>query len=88
MKKSNAEVITKMSPKLTKLCGEYLTADEKFYIFPLLIQWAGSDEKAARWFLGEKIPACGDITALELCKSKKANLLLKFIQHIELSGFS
>jgi hypothetical protein len=46
MKKLYTEALAKMSPKLTNLCGEYLTADEKSYIFPLLVQWAGSEEKA------------------------------------------
>ena len=57
-----------MSPKLTKLSGEYLTTEEKSYLFPLSVEWAGSDEKATTWFLNEKIPACGGVTALELCK--------------------
>jgi hypothetical protein len=88
MKKLYTEALAKMSPKLTNLCGEYLTADEKSYIFPLLVQWAGSEEKAVVWFLDEKIPSCGDITALELCECKQTDLLLRFIQHIELDGFS
>ena len=88
MKILNAEALTKMSPKLTKLCGEYLTANEKSYLFPLLVQWAGSDEKAAAWFSDEKIPACGEVTALDLCKNKQTELLLRFMQHIEFCGFS
>lgn len=88
MKKLNVEAIVKMSPKLTKLCGEYLTVDEKLYIFPLLIQWAGSEGKAVIWFSDEKIPAFGDITALELCERKQTDLLLRFIHHRELGGFA
>lgn len=88
MNKLNAEALTKMSPKLTKLCGEYLTSDEKSYIFPLLVEWAGSEDKAVNWFLDEKIPSCGNITALELCESKQTDLLIRFIHHIELGGFS
>jgi hypothetical protein len=88
MKKLNAEALVKMPPKLTKLCGKYLTDDEKSYLFPLLVQWAGSDEKAITWFLDEKILACGDKTAFELCKSKQTELLLRFVHHIELGGFS
>lgn len=76
MKKLNTEALAKISPKLIKLCGEYLTADEKSYLFPLLLQWAGSDEKSTIWFLNEKILACGDKTAFELCKSKQIELLL------------
>jgi hypothetical protein len=88
MKKLNTEALAKISPKLTKLCGEYLTADEKYYLFPTLLRWAGSEDKAVHWFLDEKIPACGDITALELCESKQTDLLLRFIHHIELGGFA
>ncbi len=88
MNKLNEEDLIKMSPKLTKLCGKYLTADEKSYLFPLLVQWAGSDKKATTWFLNEKILACGDKTAFEICKSKQTELLLRFVHHIELGGFS
>ena len=88
MKKLNAEALAKLSPKLTRLCGEYFTADEKSYLFPTLLKWAGSEEKAVIWLLDEKIPACGDITAPELCESKQTDLLLRFIQHIELDGFA
>jgi len=77
-----------MSPKLIKLCGEYLTADEVAYLCPLLLQWAGSDEKAIAWFLNEKISTCEEKTAYELCKSKQTDLLIQFIRHIELGGFS
>jgi 3-methyladenine DNA glycosylase/8-oxoguanine DNA glycosylase len=84
----NTEAISKMSPRLTKLCGEYLTADEKSYLFPTLLRWAGSEDKAVQWYLDEKIPACGDITARELCESKQTDLLIRFIRHIEKGGFS
>lgn len=88
MKKLNTEALAKISPKLIKLCGEYLTADEKSYLLPTLLRWAGSDEKATAWFLNEKIPACGNKTAFELCKNKNTGQLIQNIRHIELGGFS
>jgi len=69
-------------------CGEFLHSDEKAYLFPLLVDWAGSDVDAAHWFQSKEIPALGGRTGLEVCRSNNSAGFVCYIQHIEREGFA
>lgn len=74
--------------ELEKCCGEFLNNDEKAYLYPLLINWTGSDVSAALWLKSESISAIGGKTGLEVCRSNKSEDFIHYIQHIELEGFA
>lgn len=74
--------------ELEKCCGELLNNDEKTYLYPLLVDWSGSDVDAARWLMSEKISALGGQTGLEVCRSNNSASFFQYIQHIELGGFA
>tara|TARA_B110000881_G_C18449809_1_gene450437 strand:+ start:233 stop:508 length:276 start_codon:yes stop_codon:yes gene_type:complete len=74
--------------KLEQCCGGFYDHDEKAYLFSALTRWAGSDAKAVDWFVSEAIPACGGVTALELCKNNQSGAVITYIRHIELGGFA
>lgn len=75
-------------PQLEQFCGNFFNSEEKKYLFPLIVRWAGSETQAATWFQSEAIPACGNKTAIELCNSNQMKTLISYIRHIELGGFS
>lgn len=74
--------------ELEKCSGKFLHSDEKAYIFPLLVDWAGSDVEAAHWFQSEEITALGGKTGLEVCRSNNSADFVRYIQHIEREGFA
>jgi hypothetical protein len=74
--------------ELEKCCGEFLHSDEKVYLFPILVNWAGSDVDAAHWLQSEEIPALGGKTGLETCRCKNSAGFMNYIQHIALGGFA
>lgn len=73
---------------LEKCCGEYLSNDEKAYLFPLLVGWSGSDVDAAYWLHFEEIAALGGKTGLEACRNNNSAGFVQYIQHIEREGFA
>ena len=75
-------------PMLDKCLGGFLKEDERAYLFPLILDWTGSDAHAVNWLQNEKIPAFGNKTALEVFQNNQLNLFLEYIQHIEYGGFS
>ena len=74
--------------ELEKCCGELLNTDEKAYLYPLLVNWSGSDVDAAHWLKSEKISALGGQTGLEVCRSNNSEQFIHYIQHIEREGFA
>ena len=74
--------------ELEKCCGRFLSNDEKAYLFPLLVDWTGSDVDATYWLQSEKISALGGQTGLEVCRSNNSENLVNYIQHIEREGFA
>jgi len=74
--------------ELEMYCGELLNKDEKAYLYPLLVNWSGSDADAAHWLKSEKISALGGKTGLEVCRSNNSAGFVHYIKHIELGGFA
>jgi hypothetical protein len=74
--------------ELEMCCGELLNKDEKAYLYPLLVNWSGSDVDAANWLRSERITAFGGQTGLEVCRSKNSGQFIRYIQHIEREGFA
>jgi hypothetical protein len=74
--------------ELEMCCGELLNEDEKAYLYPLLVNWSGSDVDAANWLRTEAISALGGQTGLEVCRSNNSEGFIHYIKHIELGGFA
>lgn len=74
--------------ELEQCCGELLNKDEKAYLYPLLVNWSGSDIDAVHWLQYEEIPALGGKTGLEACRSNNSAGFVHYIQHIEREGFA
>ena len=74
--------------ELEMCCGELLNKDEKAYLYPLLVNWTGSDFDAAHWLKSETISALGGQTGLEVCRSNNSEDFIHYIKHIEFGGFA
>ncbi len=74
--------------ELEMCCGGFLNNDEKTYLFPLLVDWTGSDVDAANWLQSEEVAALGGKTGLEACRSNNSAGFVQYIQHIEREGFA
>lgn len=74
--------------ELEMCCGEFLNNDEKAYLYPLLVNWSGSDVDAANWLRSERITAFGGETGLEVFRSNNSEGFVHYIKHIELGGFA
>lgn len=74
--------------ELEMCCGEFLNNDEKAYLYPLLVNWSGSDVDAVHWLKSEKISAFGGQTGFEVCRSHNSADFVHYIQHIEHDGFA
>lgn len=81
---SSSEAITPLDIMFAK----YFNQEEIGYLSPLLVEWAGSKQEANRWFQEEPIPAFGNKTGLELCKTNQAKSFIEYVQAMELGGFA
>jgi len=73
---------------LENICGTYLSANEKKFLFPILVKLAGSEQNALIGLIGEPIPAFANQTGLELLKNNQSYAFIKYINHINQSSYS
>jgi len=81
---SSSEAIT----PLNVLFSHYFNEEEIIYLLPLLVKWAGSEEEVISWFKEQRIPAFGNKTGVDMCKSSQSNCFIEYVQSIELGGFA
>jgi len=68
--------------------SKYFNQEEIGYLSPLLVEWAGSQQEAKKWFQEKPIPAFGNKTGLNMCKTNQAKCFIEYLQAIELGGFA
>ena len=70
------------------LFSKYFNEEDVSYLLPLLVKWAGSEEDVISWFKEQPIPALGDKTGLDMCKTSQAKCFIDYVQAMELGGFA
>ncbi len=73
---------------LDVLLANYFSDDEISYLLPLLVKWAGSEEEVISWFQEQPIPAFGNRTGLDMCKSNQSKCFIEYVQTIEFGAFA